>query len=150
MVSCDINTTFTEFFICTIVICGNCSEIFKIYQISGRSGIRQKPKPYAEFYTDAGYRKCQITRPSLLFFLTSMKDWSLQDKARKPWRNEKHTLLHGFFILDGCSFHYAYIWSESGISICWRHLVKSKETHPKCFFFGNSLFTSYMSWATMY
>ena len=32
-----------------------------------------------------------------------------------------------FFILDGCSFHYAHIWSKSGISICWRHFVTSKE-----------------------
>ena len=30
------------------------------------------------------------------------------------------------FRLDGCSFHYARIWSKSSISICWRHLVTSK------------------------
>ena len=32
------------------------------------------------------------------------------------------------FILDGCSFDYAHTWSKSGISICWRHLVTSKES----------------------
>ena len=32
------------------------------------------------------------------------------------------------FILDGCSFHYAHIWSKSGISICLRHFVASKES----------------------
>ena len=32
------------------------------------------------------------------------------------------------FILDGCSFHFAHIWSKLGISICLRHLVSSKES----------------------
>ena len=40
------------------------------------------------------------------------------------------------FILDGCSFHYAHTWSKSGISICWRHLVTSKESTNPIFFFG--------------
>ena len=31
------------------------------------------------------------------------------------------------FILDGCSFHYAHIWSKTGILIRRRHLVTSKE-----------------------
>ena len=38
------------------------------------------------------------------------------------------------FILDGCSFHYAYKWRKSGISICWRHLVTSKESSNPIFF----------------
>ena len=41
------------------------------------------------------------------------------------------SLFHMVFILDCCSFHYAHIWSKSGISICWWHLVTSKESsHP--------------------
>ena len=32
-----------------------------------------------------------------------------------------------FLILDGCSVYYAHIWRKSGISICWGHLVASKE-----------------------
>ena len=35
------------------------------------------------------------------------------------------------FILDGCSIHYAHTWSESGISICLRHLVTSKDSSPE-------------------
>ena len=31
-------------------------------------------------------------------------------------------------ILDGSSEHGAHIWSNSGISICWRHFVTSKES----------------------
>ena len=47
------------------------------------------------------------------------------------------TSSHGFR-LDGCSFCYAHIWSKSGISICWKHLVTSKESSnsilfPTCF-----------------
>ena len=38
------------------------------------------------------------------------------------------------FIIDGCSFHYAHTWKKSGISICWRHLVTSKESSNPIFF----------------
>ena len=38
------------------------------------------------------------------------------------------------FIIDGCSFHYAHTWSKSDISICWRHLVTSKESLNSIFF----------------
>ena len=38
------------------------------------------------------------------------------------------------FILDGCSFYSAHIWSKSGISIWWRHLVTSKEWSNPIFF----------------
>ena len=38
------------------------------------------------------------------------------------------------FILDGCSYYYAYIWSKSGISICVRHLVTYKESSNPIFF----------------
>ena len=44
------------------------------------------------------------------------------------------------FILDGCSFHYAHIWSKSGIPICWRHLVTSKEWSNLIFIFGKEFF----------
>ena len=44
------------------------------------------------------------------------------------------------FIIDGCSFLYAYTLSKSGISNCWRHLVTSKESSNLIFFLGNSLF----------
>ena len=40
------------------------------------------------------------------------------------------------FILDGWSFYYADIWSKKGISICWRHLVTSKESSNPIFFLG--------------
>ena len=40
-----------------------------------------------------------------------------------------------FFIIDGCSLNYAHTWSKSGLSICWRHLVTSKESSNP-FFFG--------------
>ena len=40
------------------------------------------------------------------------------------------------FILDGCSFHYAHTWSKSDNSICWRHLVTSKESSNPIFFLG--------------
>ena len=45
-----------------------------------------------------------------------------------------------FFILDGCSFYYAHIWSKSGISICWRHLVTSEESSNQIFFRGKKTF----------
>ena len=35
---------------------------------------------------------------------------------------------HGFFILDGYSFHFAHIWSKSGIPSFSKHLVTSKES----------------------
>ena len=38
------------------------------------------------------------------------------------------------FIIDGCSFNCAHTWSKSGISICWRHLVTSKESSNPIFF----------------
>ena len=38
------------------------------------------------------------------------------------------------FILDGCSFDYAHTWRQLGISICWRHLVTSKESSNPIFF----------------
>ena len=48
-------------------------------------------------------------------------------------------LKYGFvpmvFIIDGCSLRYAHTWSKSGISICWRHLVTSKESSNSIFFF---------------
>ena len=34
------------------------------------------------------------------------------------------------FMLDGCSFYYAHIWSKSGVSICWRHLGFSEKNDP--------------------
>ena len=40
------------------------------------------------------------------------------------------------FIIDGCSFLYAHTWSKSGIPICWRHLVTSKESSNPIFFLG--------------
>ena len=55
------------------------------------------------------------------------------------------------FILDGCSFHYAHTWSKSGISICRRHLIPSKES-SNSFFSEKTYFTSYVRnvlWATI-
>ena len=34
------------------------------------------------------------------------------------------------------TMHNAHIWCKSGISICWRHLVTSKESSNPIFFFG--------------
>ena len=50
-----------------------------------------------------------------------------RETVRKCWRSM-------VFIIDGCSFHSAHTWSESGISICWRHLVTSKESSSPIFF----------------
>ena len=44
------------------------------------------------------------------------------------------------FILDGCSFYYAHVWSKSGISIWRRHLVTSKEWSNPIFFLRKYLF----------
>ena len=41
--------------------------------------------------------------------------------------------IHGL-ILDGCSFDYAHTWSKSGFSICWRHLITSKESSNPIYF----------------
>ena len=46
------------------------------------------------------------------------------------------------FILDGCSFHYAHTWSKSGISICLRHSVTSKESSNPIIF-GRDLTKNY-------
>ena len=43
----------------------------------------------------------------------------------KPWF---------LLFIDGCSFPYAHTWSKSDISICWRHLVTSKESSNSIFF----------------
>ena len=32
------------------------------------------------------------------------------------------------FIVNDCYDHYAHIWSRSGVSNCWRHLVTSKKS----------------------
>ena len=52
-------------------------------------------------------------------------------------RTRIHPIPHHpehFFILDGCSFNYARMWSKSGISTCLRHLVTSKELTNPIFF----------------
>ena len=54
-------------------------------------------------------------------------------------------------ILEGCSFHYAHIWSKSDISICWRHLATTRRQLRKIFR-KKSYFTSYvrnMFWANI-
>ena len=43
------------------------------------------------------------------------------------------TALCMVFTLDGCPFHYAHIWSKSGISICCRQLVTSNSSNPLFF-----------------
>ena len=43
-------------------------------------------------------------------------------------------------ILDSCSFQYAHTLSKSCISICWRHLVTSKQSSNPIFFFRKDLF----------
>jgi len=49
-------------------------------------------------------------------------------------------LSHGF-ILDGCPFYiYAHIWNKSSISICWMHLIRSKESSNAKNNFGKGLF----------
>ena len=55
-------------------------------------------------------------------------------------------------ILDGCSFHYARIWSKSEISICWEHLIAPKESSNPIFVGKAPFFTSCvrnMFWATI-
>ena len=78
----------------------------------------------------------------LLFFAACL------NFAWKYW-NDRTSRLMGFgitlmdpcmvFILDDCSFHVAHIWSKQGILICWRHLVKSKESLNPIFFLGKDL-----------
>ena len=45
-------------------------------------------------------------------------------------------LISNVLILNGCSEHGARIWSKSGISICWRHMVTSTESSNPDLFFG--------------
>ena len=57
------------------------------------------------------------------------------------------------FISDGWSFYFAHIWSISGISICWKHLVKTKESSNSKKYMEKTCFKSYvrnMSWATIW
>ena len=53
----------------------------------------------------------------------------------------KLSVLAMVFILYGCSFYYMHIWSKSGISFCWRHLVTSKESSNPIFFGKKLVFT---------
>ena len=76
--------------------------------------------------------------------------WIMIKKNLTP--NFFHNERSMVFIIDGCSFHYAHTWSNSGISICWRHLVTSKESSNPIFFRKKTLFTSYVrnvKWATI-
>ena len=55
-------------------------------------------------------------------------------------------------IYYGCSFHYALMWNKSWISICWRHLLTSKESSNPSFFSKKTYFTSNLRnilWATI-
>ena len=54
--------------------------------------------------------------------------------------------------LDCCSFDYAHTWSKSGFSICWRHLVTSKESSNRVFLPVKTHFPSCVrnvKWATI-
>ena len=53
------------------------------------------------------------------------------------------------FVLDGYSFDYAHTWSKSGISICWRHLVTSKDSSNPIFFYRKSPLLLH-TWATCF
>ena len=55
------------------------------------------------------------------------------------WLRNKF-VINMVILLDGCSFHYFRIWSKSGISICSRHLVTSKESLNPGFFLRKDLF----------
>jgi len=50
------------------------------------------------------------------------------------WIFEKSNYYHGLYIRWLLMSHNAHIWSKSGISICWRHLVTSKESSNPIFF----------------
>ena len=50
----------------------------------------------------------------------------------QPWPGSAALPLT--MVKDGCSFHYTHTWSKSDISICWRHLVTSKESSNPIFF----------------
>ena len=62
---------------------------------------------------------------------TSLHSKLFAEKNALMWEIRQSIMV---FILDGCSFHYAHTWSKSGISICWRHLVTSKESSNPIFF----------------
>ena len=67
------------------------------------------------------------------------------------WRQQINCFTHGF-LFDGCLLHYLHIRSKSIISICWMHLVKSKESLSPISFLEKTYFTSYvrsMFWATI-
>ena len=53
---------------------------------------------------------------------TLAKKLGFEPAWKKKWIRIRHNKL------DGCKFRYAHIWSKSGILICWRHLVTSKES----------------------
>ena len=69
-------------------------------------------------------------------------------KARNTYLFRRgHPHLHRYanhmvFIFDGCSFLYAHIWSNSAVSICWRHLVTSKESSNPIFLSEKTYLTS--------
>ena len=42
----------------------------------------------------------------------------LLEEEEKAGETPEKEVTMGFFIIDGCSFHYAHTWSKSGISIC--------------------------------
>ena len=66
-----------------------------------------------------------VLYPDYVFF-------SLSRRRTGPFQPGSTTLWRMVFILDGCSFNYAHIWSKKGISICGRHLVTSKgSSSPK-------------------
>ena len=79
-------------------------------------------------------------------------DWTFS-KSRSIVVNNRYKPYHTMvFTIDGCSFRYAHTWSKSGISICWRHLVTSKESSNSIFFRKKTSFTSYVrnvKWATI-
>ena len=56
----------------------------------------------------------------------------------QPWPGSAALPLT--MVKDGCSFHYTHTWSKSDISICWRHLVTSKESSNPILFLWKCLF----------
>ena len=50
------------------------------------------------------------------------------------YTSTKMVLIKACFLIRRLLFYYAHIWSKSGISMCWGHLVTSKESSNLIFF----------------
>ena len=80
----------------------------------------------------------------LSYHLIQVPSCSEEIAPRGRWSSEPSTPTFPMvFILDGCSFIHAHIRSKSGLSICRRNLVTSKESSNPNFFSRKRPFLHY-------